>query len=238
MVMNYFIAKAFRRRQKRMMGKKDICMKITTETLENIKILKLYNWENEFKKKILDARGVEMDYTAKRYVMTNLNQTVNWLCPTLVSIITIGVYQIFHDTFNISTMLIGLSIFTKLQGPVRMLPNVINNVLETTVSLKRIEDFLKQPDIKREVIHKGPYDENGEYAIKINNGNFSWGVKQKKNQSRWFVPGKKGKKGPPGPPGDFPFPPGGGEGFPPRPGFKPKGKKMEKEGNDENKENK
>ena len=66
MVMNYFIAKAFRRRQKRMMGKKDICMKVTTETLENIKILKLYNWENEFKRKILDSRKVEMDFTAKR----------------------------------------------------------------------------------------------------------------------------------------------------------------------------
>ena len=225
MVMNYFIAKAFRRRQKRMMGKKDICMKVTTETLENIKILKLYNWENEFKRKILDSRKVEMDFTAKRYVMTNLNQTVNWLCPTLVSIITIGIYQLFNDSFNISTMLIGLSIFTKLQGPVRMLPGVINSILETTVSLKRIEDFLKQPDINRDLIKRGKYDENGEYAIKISGGNFSWGVKQKKKQSRWFVPGKKGKKGPPGPPGGFP--PMGGEGFPGKPG---EGKKPEPKG--------
>jgi len=219
MVMNYFIAKAFRRRQKRMMGKKDICMKVTTETLENIKILKLYNWENEFKRKILDTRKVEMDFTAKRYVMTNLNQTVNWLCPTLVSIITIGVYQLFNDTFNISTMLIGLSIFSKLQGPVRMLPNVINSILETTVSLKRIEDFLKQPDINKDLIKRGDYNENGEYAIKIEGGNFSWGVKQKKKISRWFVPGKKGKKGPPGGFGQ----PEGGEGFPPKTGFNPKG---------------
>ena len=230
MIMNYFIAKAFRRRQKRMMGKKDICMKVTTETLENIKILKLYNWENEFKRKILEARSVEMDYTDKRYVMTNLNQTVNWLCPTLVSIVTIGVYQLFHDTFNISTMLIGLSIFSKLQGPVRMLPNVINNILETTVSLKRIEDFLKQPDIQREIIHKGPYDPNGEFAIKISKGNFSWGVKQKKKQSRWFVPGKKGKKKGPG---DFPIPPGEGANLPSanfRPtGGKPNINKEEKE---------
>ena len=193
MIMNYFIAKAFRRRQKRMMGKKDICMKITTETLENIKILKLYNWENEFKKKILDARSVEMDYTDQRYTMTNLNQTVNWLCPTLVSIITIGVYQLFHDSFNISTMLIGLSIFSKLQGPVRMLPNVINSILETLVSLKRIEDFLKQPDIDRSVIHRGPYDPNGEYAIKIAGGNFSWGVKQKKKAIKMVCSRKKRK---------------------------------------------
>ena len=223
MIMNYFIAKAFRRRQKRMMGKKDTCMKITTETLENIKILKLYNWENQFKQKILDARNVEMDYTEQRYTMTNLNQTVNWLCPTLVSIVTIGVYQLFNDSFNISTMLIGLSIFNKLQGPVRMLPNVINSILETTVSLKRIEDFLKQPDIDRSIIHRGPYDENGEYAIKIEGGNFSWGVKQKKKLSRWFVPGKKGKKGPGGFPGGFPGGPGGdfSGGFPggPQGGF-------------------
>ena len=193
MVSNYFIAKEFRKRQKLMMGKKDACMKVTTETLENIKILKLYNWENEFKNKILNARRIEMDFMANRYVISNLNQTINWLCPTLVSIVTIGFYQLFNDSFNISTMLIGLSIFSKLQGPVRMLPNIINQTLETTVSLKRIEDFLKQPDIDKNLIKRGNYDENGEYAIKIDGGNFSWGVKQKK-KSRWDLPGKK-KKG-------------------------------------------
>ena len=192
MVSNYFIAKEFRKRQKAMMGKKDICMKTTTETLENIKILKLYNWENEFKNKILNARRVEMDFLAKRYVITNLNQTINWLCPTLVSITTIGFYQLFNNSFNISTMLIGLSIFSKLQNPVRMLPNIINQLLETTVSLKRIEEFLKQPDIDNNLIKRGEYDENGEFAIKIEKGNFSWGVKQKK-KSRWDLPGKKGK---------------------------------------------
>ena len=191
MASNYFIAKEFRKRQKLMMGKKDICMKVTTETLENIKILKLYNWENEFQNKILDARRIEMDFMANRYKMTNLNQTINWLCPTLVSIVTIGFYQFYNDSFSISTMLIGLSIFSKLQGPVRMLPNIINQTLETTVSLKRIEDFLKQPDIESSLIKRGPYNENDEYAIKINGGNFSWGVKQKKKKSRWDVRSKE-----------------------------------------------
>ena len=191
--LNYCIGKVFRRRQKRMMGKKDLCMKATTETLDNIKILKLYNWENEFKKKILDAKRIEMDYTTERFNMTILNTTLNWLCPTLVSIITIGVYQQFHETFNISTMLIGLSIFSKLQGPIAMLPDVINSILETTVSMKRIEDFLKQPDVIKELVHQGKYDPNGEYAIKITKGCFSWGVKQIEKKSRWDAT-KKEKK--------------------------------------------
>ena len=136
-------------------------------------------------------KKIEMDLTSKRYNIVILNQTLNWLCPTLVSIITIGVYQKFNETFSISTMLIGLSIFSKLQGPIAMLPDVINSILETTVSMKRIEDFIKQPDVNKDLIHRGNYDPNGEYAIKITNGCFSWGVKQIE-KSRWDV--KKSEK--------------------------------------------
>ena len=39
---------------------KDERMKITTETFNNISILKLYSWENEFKKKIMKARENEL----------------------------------------------------------------------------------------------------------------------------------------------------------------------------------
>ena len=116
-----------------------------------------------------------MDLNSKRFNIIVLNRTLNWLCPTLVSIITIGVYQKFNETFNISAMLIGLSIFSKLQSPIVMLPDVINSLLETTVSMKRIEDFIKQPDVNKDLIHRGNYDPNGEYAIKITNGCFSWG---------------------------------------------------------------
>ena len=190
---NYFIGKEFGKRQKLIMDKKDKCMKVTTETLENIKILKLYNWENEFKNKILEARRIEMDSTANRYTLENLNQTINWLCPTLVSIVTIGFYQIFNDSFDISSMLVGLSIFSKLQQPIRYLPSVINQTLETVISLKRIEAFIKQPNINKDLIKRGEYDQNGEYAIKINGGNFSWGVKQKK-ESEQDSPGNKKKE--------------------------------------------
>ena len=38
--------------------------------------------------------------------------------------------------------------------------------------MKRIEDFIKQPDINKDLIQLCP---NGEYAIKITNGCFSWG---------------------------------------------------------------
>ena len=177
-ILNYKISKEVKIRQNRMLEKKDLCMKVTTETFENIKILKIYNWENNFKRKIIQARKIEMDHCESRLNMINLIKCLNYLCPVLISIITIGVYNIFNDTFNISTMLIGLSIFSKLPTPIKMLQNLVLVFVESIVSFKRIEHFLKMPDIQRKIIHKGKYDKNAKYAIKISGGNFSWGLKQ------------------------------------------------------------
>lgn len=181
---NYKIFRAFIFIQEDMMKKKDTRMKYTTEAFDNIKTLKLYNWENEFKRKILDAREAEIDTGWRGLKYTTANISVFWFCPVIVAIATIGAYQYLSGKFNIGTMLIGLAIFAKLQDPVRDLPIAINSIVETYISMKRIEKFIRQPDRKEDNVHRGLYDPNGEFAIKIEHGTFSWGEKQKKEEDK------------------------------------------------------
>ena len=183
-LINLRISKLFHYYQKKMLAKKDIRMRASTETFENIKILKLYNWEKEFMKKCLLTRKDEMDAMRTRFNVTTTNISLFWLCPSLVACATLGLYQYLNDRLSISTMLIGLSLFTKLQGPVRQLPGIINNIIESAVSMKRIEDFIRQPETINEYVHRGNYDPKGEYAIKITDGNFSWGVKQEEKKKK------------------------------------------------------
>ena len=185
-LINFKISKLFHYYQKRMLEKKDIRMRKSTETFENIKILKLYSWEKQFMEKVLLARKDEMDAMTTRFNITTMNISLFWLCPSLVACATLGLYQYLNDKLSISTMLIGLSLFNKLQEPIRQLPNIINNIIESAVSMKRIEEFIRQPETIDENMHKEKYDKNIEYAIKINNGNFSWGIKQedKKNKNK------------------------------------------------------
>ena len=112
------------------MMKKDLCMRAITEAFENIKILKLYNLENEYNKKIIDARRIEMDYFERSFHLKNLIKIINWLCPIIIPITTIGAYILFNDNFDISVILVGLSIFSKFIIPIKAFPNLINSILE------------------------------------------------------------------------------------------------------------
>ena len=183
-LINLKISKLFHFYQKKILGKKDIRMRRSTEAFENIKILKLYNWEKQFMKQILVARKEEMDAMTTRFNVSTTNISLFWLCPTLVACGTLGLYQFLNNKLSISTMLIGLSLFNKVQSPIRQLPSIINNIIESAVSLKRIEEYIRQPDILEENIHKEKNDKNIEYAIKIKKGNFSWGVKQEEKKKK------------------------------------------------------
>jgi len=183
-LINLKITKLFHATQKKVLAKKDIRMRKSTETFENIKILKLYSWEKQFMEKVLFARKEEMDMAIKRFNISTTNISLFWLCPSLVACATLGLYQYLNDKVSISTMLIGLSLFNKLQDPIRQLPSIINNIIESTVSLKRIEEFIRQPETITENVHKEKFDKNVDYAIKIKKGNFSWGVKQEEKNKK------------------------------------------------------
>ena len=183
----YLTSRFYHHFQFKMLRKKDIRMKSTTEIFENIKILKLYNWEKDFTKKILINRKEEMDRMFYVLLIFILTWFLFTSCPCILSCLTLGLYQRFNSSISIGTMLIGLSLFQRLQEPINQLPSILSDFVEATVSLTRIENYIKQPDIEESNVHNSGYDINSEYAIKIENGNFSWGVRQHEQ--------KKGKKG-------------------------------------------
>ena len=179
----YLTSRYYHHFQFKMLRKKDIRMKSTTEIFDNIKILKLYNWEKNFTKKILINRKEEMDRMYYVLWIFILTWFIFSACPCILSCLTLGLYQ-RNANISIGTMLIGLSLFQRLQEPINQLPSILSDFVEATVSLTRIEDYIKQPDIIESNIHKSEYDINSEYAIKIENGNFSWGVKQHEKKDK------------------------------------------------------
>ena len=177
MLINVLFSRKFKKLQKKQMALKDKRMKKITETFNNIKILKLYAWEDEFKNKINDARENELQNLVERFSAQNLNSTIQWFAPVATSVVSIGAYQYFHDTLKIEDIMTSLRIFNSIQGPIRMIPGLINNFNEVAISMKRIQKYLFQDEINPgNVIKKDNYMDNNNLSIKIVNGNYSWGI--------------------------------------------------------------
>ena len=156
---------------------KDKRMKITAETLNNIKILKLYSWEDEFKNKIYLSRENELNNLLKKFKLMSLNTSIQWAGPVITSVLCIGLYQYFKGEFKIEDIFTSLSLFNKLQIPLRLFPQIITNCYETSISMKRIENYLNQDEInEKNVIRNNNILYNNGIRIKIENGDFSWGI--------------------------------------------------------------
>ena len=146
-IINFFLSKIVRSFYKLVSSLRDSRMKIITETFNNIKILKLYSWEDEFNERINNSSNKEMDTFETLKKLSNISQSIGWLGPVATSTICIGSYQYINGRLEIEDILTCMNILGNIQGPMRMIPNVLNGFYQTVISMSRIENFLRQDDI-------------------------------------------------------------------------------------------
>lgn len=94
----------------------------------------------------------------------------------MVSAGTFTCYVMLGNTLTAATAFTAISLFNILRFPLAMLPNVINNLVEAKVSLKRIQDFLESEDLDPSaVLRTETPAAPGEAAVSFTgNATFSW----------------------------------------------------------------
>ncbi|NWR48200.1 MRP3 protein, partial [Regulus satrapa] len=176
---NSAIAIKTRAFQVEQMRYKDSRIKLMNEILGGIKVLKLYAWEPSFSEKVLEIRKNELRVLKKSAYLNSLS-TFAWIsAPFLVALTTFSVYVSVGEKniLDAEKAFVSLSLFNILKFPLNMLPQVISNIAQTSVSLKRIQQFLSHDEldpncVETKVIAPG-------HAISVRNATFSWGKELK-----------------------------------------------------------
>ena len=180
LIINYVMQKTFKKLQKRRQANMDKRLRMTTAILFNLKVLKLYSWDEFFFGKLNELREIELNTITKIFSFRNSNQTLFWLSPVMTTIATVGAYEYLNTDRQIENIFVSLGVLNSLQEPVRAIAMIYTSFLETLISLKRIERFLKQEDVQdNNVILNDPKLESEGIAVKIEKGTFSWGAEQK-----------------------------------------------------------
>lgn len=171
---NAFIAMKTRAFQVEQMQYKDSRIKLMNEILNGIKVLKLYAWEPSFAQKVLEIRSKELNVLRKSAYLNALSTFAWTSAPFLVALTTFAVY-VSVDEKNIldaEKAFVSLSLFNILRFPLNMLPQVISNLAQASVSIKRIQNFLANDELDPDAVNKDKTLPGN--AITVHNGTFSW----------------------------------------------------------------
>ncbi|XP_042161527.1 ATP-binding cassette sub-family C member 3 isoform X2 [Oncorhynchus tshawytscha] len=172
--LNAAIAVRTRAYQVEQMHYKDARIKLMNEILNGIKVLKLYAWENSFKEKVLEIRQKELNVLRKTAYLGALS-TMAWTsAPFLVALMTFAVYVTVdkNNILDADKAFVSLSLFNILRFPLNMLPQVISSVVQASVSLKRIQDFLSHEELDPESVDRN--NTATDSSVTVVNGKFTW----------------------------------------------------------------
>ncbi|XP_032733918.1 multidrug resistance-associated protein 1-like isoform X4 [Lontra canadensis] len=170
---NALVATRVKKLKKSQTKNKDKQIKLLNEILHGIKILKLYAWESSYQKKIIEIREQELEVQKSAGYLAVFSMLTLTCIPFLVSLATFGIYFLL-DEGNILTatkVFTSMSLFNILRLPLFDLPMVISAVVQTRVSLDRLEDFLNTEELHPQNIETNYI---GDHAIGFTNASFSW----------------------------------------------------------------
>ncbi|XP_036222275.2 multidrug resistance-associated protein 1 isoform X6 [Bactrocera oleae] len=171
---NGVIANRIKVYQIRQMKYKDERVKLMNEVLSGIKVLKLYAWEPSFENQVLQIREKEIE-TLKAAAYLNAGTSFLWSCaPFLVSLVTFGTYVLIdeNNVLDATKIFVSLSLFNILRFPLIMLPMLITNMVQTQVSVKRINKFMNSEELDPNSVQHDPKEAE---PMIIRKGAFSWG---------------------------------------------------------------
>ena len=140
--LNKTVAGWMGRLQKKLMAARDHRVDVNSEVLSSMKVIKLQAWEDSFKKRILALRDLELK-RLMHYVLLNAFSIMLWTAvPLLVALATFAAYTFSGHSLDVANALTALALFDILRFPLFMLPQVINNFVEASISLNRVRIFL------------------------------------------------------------------------------------------------
>ncbi|CAN0354496.1 unnamed protein product [Pylaiella littoralis] len=169
--------------QQELMKRRDDRMNVVSESINGIRIIKLFAWEPNFLKKMVDARALEM-MLLRTYMFTlGCFMVVVKSSPTMIGLVTFLVHtEVLGYDLTAATGFTALALFNQLRMPLIVLPDTINYYIQARVSFRRIEGFLSRSadDLRNEEVYGKKAGSNRHCSdlakgqLKVDNGSFRW----------------------------------------------------------------
>ncbi|XP_077131258.1 multidrug resistance-associated protein 1-like [Ranitomeya variabilis] len=160
--------------QEEQMKQKDGRIKLISEILQGIKVMKLYAWENAFMKKVGNFRLMELKAVKKNALLLSGALSLFVASPFWVSLSMFGVFLALDENniLDAQKAFVTIMLLNILRIPLRMFPMAVTFIVQSTVSLRRLAKFFSEEELESNV---ETLDSTSRNDIVVCDGTFAWG---------------------------------------------------------------
>nr|CAG8456342.1 14203_t:CDS:10 [Entrophospora candida] len=185
----YWSNKRFSRRvtvsQKRVKKARDDRVNKTFEFLHAIRIIKMFAWEDIFYKKLMSSRENELNQLGRFFWRTTFHTLHIHVTPFLVTLFAFGFYTYFGHELTADIAFTSITLFNILKQPMQILPNLLIEFVGFSVAVSKVEKFLYEIEIKREI--SPSISDHDRTVLGIYDANISWSLDPSTRGSNAFT---------------------------------------------------
>jgi len=199
-LLNFLIGKLYLGFQAQVMAAKDERIKGSNEMLNRMHHLKINAEEHFSYTKLALSRKKELNVLMKQRALDVVYVFIFWITPVLVIIFTLLVFILMDNEINSVQVLTVYSLFQTISGSLSNLPLAIAALINSLISVNRVEEFLLQKEMDNTVMGENSNENKDEpkNAIVLINGTYFWEKKiddlDENDSEKNFLLGKKPKK--------------------------------------------
>ncbi|NXL76832.1 MRP7 protein, partial [Leptocoma aspasia] len=171
---NKIIANRIMVNNKKMLQHKDARVKLMTEFLCGIRVIKFYAWEKHFSTRINACRAKELQKSRAVSYLDALCVYMWAALPVVVSIAIFVTYVLLGHQLTATKVFTALALVGMLILPLNGFPWVLNAILESKVSLDRIQQFFELMDQDLEAYYALDSPSDTATAMEMQCAAFSW----------------------------------------------------------------
>ncbi|KAI8807295.1 P-loop containing nucleoside triphosphate hydrolase protein [Cladochytrium replicatum] len=148
-------------------------VKIVSEMLNAMKIIKLFALEKVFSEKISKAREAELQQIWNATTMNAVFYGLTAIIPSLVAVVTFVVYYVLGNPLTPAIIFPAFSLINLLRVPLLILPQVVTLLIETNIVFNRASRLLAAPELEWDPNYH-PTSEEPKIALRVKNAWFVW----------------------------------------------------------------
>ncbi|KAG0196953.1 hypothetical protein BGX28_009529, partial [Mortierella sp. GBA30] len=148
----------------------DSRIRLSTEILQGIRVIKFFAWENSFLAKLAEIRALELALIRRILTTRGFITATSSAIPVFASAISLALYAALGHEVKPEVVFPALAYYAIMRIPLLILPDCYTTSVDAYVAIKRIEKFLLSDDgatLPR-------LDESADAAITFENADFVW----------------------------------------------------------------